>query len=591
MNKSIMMSKGNLRRAIRQDGRDMERGGRSTKLESQPAEHWLFATMRGATLGTLQNDLIAGLTLAAIAIPEQLATARLAGLGPESGLLAFAAGTVGFAIFGANRFMSVGADSTIAPILAGTLALFATAGTPAYAGLAVLLALMVGVILIAAGLLRAGWIADLLSIPVTVGFLAGISVHIIAGQLPALLGLAAPHGDLGPRLAAIVHDIPHAHLVTTLIGLGVFIAIFAAEKISPRIPGALIGLAAAALATWQLGLAARGVRTLGALSASLPAIALPPVEFDDVARLLPLALTVALVCMMQTAAVARSFPSHRNHREAFSRDFLGVGVGNVITACVGAFAVNSSPPRTAVTVESRARSKFAGLAAVLVTVVLVAVAGAVFAHVPEAALAGILIYVGVRIFRVADMASIARKGDGEILLVAAAAALVVLLPVQTGVAFAIGLSLLHSTYLLARPTCVTLVRLPNTTIWWEPSDDEPGEVVPGVLVFSPAAPLTFINADYIAGELDKALAATTDVRLAVIEASGITLIDYTGAQTMIATIVRLRERDIDVVLARLESSRAAGDARRGGLLEALGEGHVFHSVEEAVRALGPHPAA
>ena len=166
-----------------------------------------------------------------------------------------------------------------------------------------------------------------------------------------------------------------------------------------------------------------------------------------------------------------------------------------------------------------------------------------------------------------------------------------LLPVQTGVAFAIGLSLLHSTYLLARPTCVTLVRLPNTTIWWAPSTDEPGEVVPGVLVFSPAAPLTFINADYIAGELDKALAAAGDVRLVVIEASGITLIDYTGARTMIATIVRLRERGIDVVLARLESPRAAGAARRGGLLEALGERHVFHSVEEAVRALGPRPAA
>ncbi len=565
----------------------MERKGESKKVRSQAADPWLFAAMRGATLATLPADLIAGLTLAAIAVPEQLATAQLAGLAPETGLLAFAAGTIGFAIFGANRFISVGADSTIAPIMAGTLALFATAGTPAYAGLAVLLALMVGVILIIAGLLRAGWIADLLSIPVTVGFLAGISVHIIAGQLPALLGLAAPPGGLGPRLAAIVYDVPHAHLATTVIGVAVFIVVFTAEKLSPRIPGALIGLAAAALATWQLGLAARGVKTLGALSLSLPAIAMPPVDFDDVMRLLPLALTVALVCMMQTSAVARSFPSHTNHREAFSRDFLGVGVGNAIAALIGAFAVNSSPPRTAVTVESHGRSQFAGLAAILVIAVLVAVAGTAFDHVPVAALAAILVYVGVRIFRLTDMVSIARKGDGEILLVVAAAALVVLLPVQTGVAFAIGLSLLHSTYLLARPTCVTLVRLPNTTIWWAPSTGEPGEVVPGVLVFSPAAPLTFINADYIAGELDKALAAAGDVRLVVIEASGITLIDYTGAQSMIATIARLRGRGIDVALARLESSRAADAARRSGLLEALGDGRVFHSVEEAVRTLRP----
>ncbi len=230
-----------------------------------------------------------------------------------------------------------------------------------------------------------------------------------------------------------------------------------------------------------------------------------------------------------------------------------------------------------------------GLAAVLVTVVLVAVAGSTFDHVPVAALAAILVYVGVRIFRVNDMVAIARKGDGEVLLVAASAAFVVLLPVQTGVAFAIGLSLLHSTYLLARPACATLVRLPNTTIWWAPSAAEPGEVVPGVLVFSPAAPLTFINADYIAGELDEALAATGDVRLVVIEASGITLIDYTGAQAMIDVIARLRGRGLDVAIARLESARAAAAARRSGLLETLDERHVFHSVEEAVRALGPHP--
>jgi sulfate permease, SulP family len=215
----------------------------------------------------------------------------------------------------------------------------------------------------------------------------------------------------------------------------------------------------------------------------------------------------------------------------------------------------------------------------------VAVAGPAFALVPEAALAGVLVYVGVRIFRLAEIVSIARKSNGEIVLVAASAALVILLPVQTGVTLAIGLSLLHSTYLLARPVCATLERLPNTTIWWSPRPGEPGESVAGVLVFSPAAPLTFINADYIAARLDQALVVTGNVRLVVIEASGITLIDYTGAQALIATIGRLRERGIDVALARLESGRAAAASVRTGLLAALGKDHVFYSVEEAVRGL------
>ena len=563
----------------------MERNGQSTTARRLPAAHWLFATLRGVTLRALPADLIAGLTLAAIAIPEQLATARLAGLAPEAGLFAFAAASIGFALLGANRFMSVGADSTIAPILASGLALFAVAGTPAYAGLAALLALMVAAILIGAGLLRAGWIADLLSVPVTVGFLAGISVHIIVGQLPALLGIAAPSGSLAERLVAIAREVPHAGYVTPLIGIAVFLTIFIAEKVSPRIPGALVGLTVAALATWQFGLAQHGVRTLGALSAAMPALAVPVLDFDQLIELMPLALTVSLICMMQTAAVARGFPSDLDHREDISRDFLGVGAGNLLASLVGAFAVNSSPPRTAVTVQSGGRSQYAGLFAVLVIAILVAIAGSAFAHVPEAALAGVLVFVGVRIFRLADMVSIARRSNGEIALVAVAAALVVLLPTQTGVTLAVGLSLLHSTYLLARPVCATLVRLPNTTIWWSPSPDEPGEAVAGVVVFSPGAPLTFVNADYIATQLDMALAAAGETRLVVIEASGITLIDYTGAQALIATIGRLRQRGIDVALARLESERAAAAAVRSGLLEALGKGHVFHSVEEAVRAL------
>ena len=155
----------------------------------------MFASLHGYRIGGLPGDLIAGLMLAAIAIPGQLATARLAGMPPETGLYAFAAGSLAFAAFGVNRFMSVAADSTIAPIFAGGIASFATTGTAHYAELVTLVALMVGVILLAIGLLRAGWLATLLSIPVTTGFLAGISIHIIVGELPTLLGISE-EGDI-----------------------------------------------------------------------------------------------------------------------------------------------------------------------------------------------------------------------------------------------------------------------------------------------------------------------------------------------------------------------------------------------------------
>ena len=203
---------------------------------------WLLASLRGYRVGWLPRDLVAGLMLAAIAIPGQLATARLAGMPPETGLYAFAAGSLAFAVFGANRFMSVAADSTIAPIFAGGLASLAAVGSPHYAELVTLLALMVGAILVAVGLLRGGWLATLLSIPVTTGFLAGISVHIMVGELPTLLGISAERGPLVLRLFHILGRLPEANPYTLALGIGVLAITLGTERISSRIPGALIGI-------------------------------------------------------------------------------------------------------------------------------------------------------------------------------------------------------------------------------------------------------------------------------------------------------------------------------------------------------------
>ncbi len=213
---------------------------------------WLFPTLHGYSLSRLPGDAVAALVLTAIAMPGQLATASLMGLPPMVGLFAFAAGSLAFAAFGANRFASVAANSTIAPIMAGALGLFVAAGTPRYAAMAAVLAVMVGAILLLAGVLRAGWIADLLSVPVTTGFLAGIAVHIIVSQLPTVLGVSAPEGHVLGRLLNILGELPQAKLYPLLIGCGVLAGTLLAEWISPRIPGALIGVVAGGLAVWLL---------------------------------------------------------------------------------------------------------------------------------------------------------------------------------------------------------------------------------------------------------------------------------------------------------------------------------------------------
>src|SRR5947209_9166901 len=206
-----------------------------------------FRSLASYRTSDLPRDLIAGLTLAAIAIPEQMATARLGGFSPQIGFFAFIAGSLGFAALGSNRFLSCGADSTITPIFAGGLVLMAASGSPDYQALAIALALVVGVILVVGSVFRLGWIANLLSTPVTVGFLAGISVHILVSQMPGVLGLAAPSGPMLERIATLARHLGDANMFTVTIGFGVLAVVALSEAISAKIPGALIGLIAATL--------------------------------------------------------------------------------------------------------------------------------------------------------------------------------------------------------------------------------------------------------------------------------------------------------------------------------------------------------
>lgn len=311
----------------------------------------LFARYRPAWLW---SDLIAGLLLAAIAIPEQMATARLGGMPAQTGVYAFAAGSLAFAAFGVNRYASVGADSTIASIFAGSVAALAAPGSGQYADFVAAVALFCGVLLAAAGLFRAGWIADFLSIPVTIGFLAGIGVHIVVGQLPLVLGVTESHGPLLVRLVALLRDVPHANLGALTIGVGVFAVTWGAERYNPRIPGALFALVGAGAAAITLRLSERGVKLLGPLPFALPTIRLPSLSFHDALTLLPVAFIVALVCVMQTAAVVRLFPAHERQTQDAGADFTAVGIGCMLSALLGAFAVNASPPRTSLARVGRA---------------------------------------------------------------------------------------------------------------------------------------------------------------------------------------------------------------------------------------------
>jgi SulP family sulfate permease len=545
----------------------------------------LFRSLYGYRIQFLGPDLIAGLTLAAIAIPEQMATARLGGFTPQTGFFAFLAGSLAFAAFGGNRFLSCGADSTITPIFAGGLLLLAASGSADYLVLAAALALMVGLLLLAAGIFHLGWIADLLSIPVTTGFLAGISVHILMSQLPAILGLPSPGGPMLQRMATLAGHLGETNAYTLAIGFGVLAIISVSEKIDARIPGALIGLVLASSAVVLLGLESRGVSVLGAVAVAMPSLAIPVVSTSQLASLVSLSLIIAIVVMVQTAATTRSFPSEPNEPPDVDRDFVGVGVGSILSGLIGAFPVNASPPRTGVVCETGGKSQLAGLAAVAIVIALLAFGATLLRQIPNAALGGVLLFVALRIIRINQIVAIYRQSSGEFLLVIATAAALIVLPIEQGVGLGIVLSLAHGIWSTTRARVLVYERVPGTSIWWPASQNLPGEREPGVMVAGFQAPLSFLNAYHFRRDLLQALKSSPEkARLIVLEATGIVEIDFTAAQVLIDLVSRCHADGVDFAIARLESARAQDAMARFGINELLGPDHQFHSVEEAIRA-------
>jgi len=557
-------------------------------LTAAPTKPWpVLSSIAGYRAGDMFPDLLAGLTLAAVAIPEQMATARLGNFPPQFGFFAFIAATIGFCVFGANRRISVGSDSTITPIFAGSIVLLAAAGGPRYLELAAALALMVGALVLMAGLLRMGWVADLLSVPVTIGFLAGIAVHIIASQLPSALGVAAAGGSTLHHLAAIVGAAPRSNPYAVGIAAGVLIFTALAHRLSARLPGALIAMAGATAAVVVWGLEARGVAVLGQVQGGLPGFRPPTLNAQTGLQLAPLALLIAIVILVQTAATTRAFPSDPDREANLSGDLVGVGVGNLLAGLLGAFPVNASPPRTAVVAESGGRSQIAGLAAVAIVVLLLLAGTSLLSRVPQAALSGVLLFIALRIIRFGQIVEVARSSPLEFVLIIVTAAAIIVLPIATGVAVGIGLSLMHGMWSSARPRALIFERLPGTTVWWPKAPDVAGETLDGVIVLGFQAPLSFLNAYAFRAQVAAALATAAPPKLLVLEASGVIDIDFTGAEIFKDVIRLCREAGAALTIARLEGVEAQRALTRLGLRELIGDDHIFPTVAQAIDALAP----
>jgi high affinity sulfate transporter 1 len=560
------------------------------------------ATLRGYRASWLGADALAGLTLVAVALPGQIATARLAGMPAVAGLYAFVAGSLAYALLGTNRRLSVGADSTIAPVLATGVAAVAVAGSAGYSLAMAVTAVMVGAALIAVGAFRLGWIADFLSTPVITGILAGIAVEIAVRQIPAILGVPGGATTTIGEIRRVAGQVSHANGWSVGIAVVVLAVIAAAQRIDHRLPGPLAGLILSIAAVHALGLASRhGVAVLGAVPGGLPHVRLPYVSWSQLRRLPGLVLTVTFVCIAQTAATVRSSGSAARASAStvrasgtaaptdFNRDLIGVGAGSVVAGLIGAFAVDASPPNTAIATASGTRSQLANIMAAVLVLGVAVVATAPLADLPEAMLAATLVFIATKLFRVGELRTILRFDRLEFALAAVTLLVVALVGIEQGVAVAIVLSLADRTHRTARPQDAVLGREPGTDHWIPCDIGRPTQQLPGILVYLVYAPLWYGNADYFRLRIRHLVeAASSPVRAVIIDADGISDIDFTGLQALRDLTAELRQRGVSIEIARA-SHLVHHNLKHGALLTQLGADHLFASVQDAVNAVARRP--
>jgi SulP family sulfate permease len=434
------------------------------------------------------------------------------------------------------------------------------------------------------GLLRLGWIAEFLSAPITSGFLAGVAVIIVVHQLPDLLGLS---GGGGSTLHRIGYAVTHLNVLngwTLGIGIGVFAVVGIAERVDRRLPGALIGLIASIILVGALHLHTHGVAVLGALAHGAPHLGLHGLSWSALRSVAPLAGVVALVVVSQTAATTRAFADQGDYQVDVNRDFLGVGAGSIVAGFVGAFPVNASPPRTAAVAAASGRTQAAGLVAAGAVVALIP-AAALLKNLPLATLAAVLIFIATRILHVRDLINIARYDRFEFGLALVTLLTVALVGVEQGIAVAVALAILDRTRLSARPQLQVLGRIPSTTSWAPINDTEHAKQIPGVLVVLFATPLWYANAVHFRTELAAAVArANQPLKALVLDAIGMTDIDYTGSRALRQTLDQLDRDGISFAMART-SDRVRANLARSSLLQRIGDAHLYPSVDEAVTAV------
>ncbi|NHN89349.1 SulP family inorganic anion transporter [Acetobacter conturbans] len=538
-----------------------------------------MASAKGRTTGW--RDYIAGLSEAALSVPQVMGYARIAGVPAVMGLYTALLPPLVFAALGSSRHLVVAADSATAAILSGGLKSFAPPGSAAYIALVPVVALFTAGLLLIARLFRLGFLADFLSRTVLVGFLTGVGCQVAISMLHDMVGIPQRSEN---SLLQLWRDVSHFHdasLPTIALSLLVAGCIVATRHLTPRIPGALLAVVGSIAASAWFGFSHMGIATLGPVSGGLPHLGIPRFGFDEVAVVVPTALSCMFVIIAQSAATSRAFAVQYGEAVDENADILGLAGANMAAALSGAFVVNGSPTQTTLAVQFGARSQRAQVVVALVTGLILFCATGPLQYLPQCVLASIVFVIGVDMINVSGLLAIRRESPGEFRLALITTATVVAVGVEQGIFLAIVLSLLRHVRHSYEPH--TSVLQPVRSGLFEATRCHSGEETePGLIIYRFAADLFYANCTRFADDvMELVRTAPHPVSCMVIDAGAITDIDYSAAAMMRDLVTRLRDRKVELFFGRV-SSDLRNDMARHRLIDLIGEDHLLDALHLAM---------
>jgi sulfate permease, SulP family len=539
--------------------------------------------------GWLRTDVVAGVTLAALAIPETMGYTKIAGMPVITGLYTILIPIAAFALLGSSRHLVVGADSATAAIMFAGITSLGVAGlqpaTPQWVALAGLSALLAGGLLWLARLARLGFLADFLSRTVLVGFLTGVGIQVATGQVAGMLGIPKQTSGVpfvSGNLVEFVKTLGHlgqAWWPTALVSASVLAVLISFERWVKAIPGGLVAVVAAILASWVLDLQAHQVSILGPVPSGLPSIGLPSGVTWHQAALLPVAGSMVLVILAQSAATARAYAVRYNERFTENTDLVGLGLANLTAGLSGTFVVNGSPTKTEMVDEAHSHTQLAQLTTAVVVAVVLLFLTRPLQYLPNAVLSSVVFLIGVKLIAVGGMRTIYRLRRDEFWVALVTAVVVVVLGVEQGIILAIVLSLIVHVKRHFTPHDAVVRFDPQGHI--RLAEPTPGTVTePGLVIYRFPVGIFYANAVRLSEAAMGLVNVADPPHWFVLHAEAIDDIDYTGAQTLLELADHLQERGIVLAVAEA-SDDLHRELDRFGLTDKIGPDRYLDSLQAA----------